>query len=362
MVIPSAVAGWQRTWRRRDLFTIGLVLSIIIALDFATPAEYVVGYLYSFPLLLATGRLPRRATFGLAILVVLLMLLNLWVPDSTHITAPVLLNRLIAAVSLMMAAILSDRNATYAQAIAHQQAQLQAQEQLQGMRENFTATLAHDLRTPLLGGISTLGAFIQGEFGGISHTQKYVLTTMERSHQTSLRLLDTLLDVYRNDMQGLQLQIEPLDLTLLAEAVANQVAFIARDRQVQIIIRHAHSEFRRSLWVKADALQLQRVLMNFLVNAINHSRRGDQVEVWLEPSGAQQCIKVFDRGAGLKPEELSQLFQRFYQGDSDRQAKGSGLGLYLARQIITAHHGTIWAENRSPKGAMFGFQLPAYSP
>lgn len=58
-------------------------------------------------------------------------------------------------------------------------------------------------------------------------------------------------------------------------------------------------------------------------------------------------------------EELPQLFERFYQGYSDRQAKGSGLGLYLSRQIVEAHGGTIWAENRIPRGVIFGFCIPA---
>jgi two-component system, NarL family, sensor kinase len=214
----------------------------------------------------------------------------------------------------------------------------------------------------LLGAISTLEAFYQGQFGPLSAVQTQVLTTMQRSHQTSLKLLDNLLDVYRNDTQGLRLQLEPIDLTALVEETANQVAEQARHRQIQIVIRHGESDFRSALWVNADAIQLQRVLMNLLVNAINHSRRGDRVDIVLASQRSQQSVKVLDQGAGLNPEELSQLFQRFYQGISDRQTQGSGLGLYLARQIITAHQGTIWAENRSPKGAIFGFQLPAYSP
>ncbi len=350
------------SWRRRDLFPIGLVLILVILLDFSTPVDYVMGYLYVGPLLFASGRLPKKIVGGLTILITVLTLLNLWIPSHIEITLSMLINRLIVVASLIVTAMLGERNAAYTQAIAHQQTQLQARTQLEGIRENFIATLAHDLKTPLLGAISTVEAFIRGEFGSISKVQTQVLTTMERSHRTSLGLLETLLDVYRNDMRGLQLRLEPLNLTLLVEEMANQVAPIARDRQVQIIIHHAHSEFRRSLWVKADALQLQRVVMNLLVNAINHSRRGDSIEVLLEPNHSQQCVKILDRGAGLRPEELSQLFQRFYQGDSDRQAKGSGLGLYLARQIITAHQGTIWAESRHPQGAIFGFQLPSYAP
>jgi two-component system, NarL family, sensor kinase len=348
--------------RPHDRLLIGLSLTIVTVLDFFTPVEYVMGYLYLCPLLLATGRLTRRGIFVLTALMVGLVLLDLLLPHHPSVRLSALINRLIAAIALIVTAFLGDRNATYLQAIATQQAQLQANTQVESMREDFAGTLAHDLKTPLLGAISTLDAFIQGEFGPLAIAQTPVLATMARSHQTSLKLLDTLLDVYRNDTQGLQLQLEPIDLTPLVEEMANQVATLARHRQVQIIIRHGASEFRRSLWVKADALQLQRVLMNLLVNAVNHSRRGDRVEVVLKSQGLQQSVQVLDQGAGLKHEELAQLFQRFYQGASDRQAKGSGLGLYLARQIIAAHQGTIWAENRSPQGATFGFQLPAYLP
>jgi two-component system NarL family sensor kinase len=73
-------------------------------------------------------------------------------------------------------------------------------------------------------------------------------------------------------------------------------------------------------------------------------------------------VKVIDNGPGINTSQIPHLFERFYQGDSDRQAKGSGLGLYLTRQIIEAHGGTIWAENRMPNGALFGFRLPTCQP
>jgi two-component system NarL family sensor kinase len=73
-------------------------------------------------------------------------------------------------------------------------------------------------------------------------------------------------------------------------------------------------------------------------------------------------VKIIDNGSGITAEELPRLFDRFYQSHSDRLARGTGLGLYLSRQIIEAHGGTIWAENRSSKrGAIFAFRLPVYS-
>ena len=70
-------------------------------------------------------------------------------------------------------------------------------------------------------------------------------------------------------------------------------------------------------------------------------------------------VKVIDEGQGIRDEEFPMLFERFYQGNGDRQAKGSGLGLYLSRQIVEAHGGKIWAEQRSPQGAIFAFRLTA---
>jgi two-component system, NarL family, sensor kinase len=347
-------------WRRRDLVLSTIALLVVSALDFFTPPEYVLGFLYLFPLLLANRRLPQRFFLIMTGIIAVLMLLNLWLPNASLMTLPAIVNRLIAALSIIITSILSLRNATYAKVIANQQAEFAAQSQLASLREDFASTLTHDLKTPLLGAIATLNAFLKGQFGCISPLQTQVLSTMERSHKTSVQLLETLLDIYRNDATGLILHLEIIDLGKLVEETANQLAGLAHHRQIQITVCHGDSEFRRSFQMQADALQLQRVLMNLLVNAVNHSSWGDRVEVRLNSSGSHHSVQVRDQGAGLKPEVIAQLFQRFYQGNSDRQ--GSGLGLYLARQIITAHHGIIWAEPLSPIGAVVAFQIPISQP
>jgi two-component system NarL family sensor kinase len=106
-------------------------------------------------------------------------------------------------------------------------------------------------------------------------------------------------------------------------------------------------------------VQLQRVFVNLLTNGINHSPRGGKVEIVMESYAGYQVVKVIDSGLGITADELPHLFERFYQGHSDRQAKGSGLGLYLSRQIIDAHGGIIWTQNKLPTGALLGFRLPA---
>lgn len=355
----QSISSIRNSWLKA-LWSIISLFVLVLVLEFATPVDYVFGYLYTGPILLATSRLGRVATFYTTLVAVALTILNLWVPRNEVIEPSTIANRLIAVIALIVTGILGDRNRIYEQAIARQQAKLQAQAQLATVREDFASTLTHDLKTPLLGAIETLKAFQQGKFGEIAPAQHKVLATMARSHQTTLQLVETLLDVYRNDTEGLKLQLAPVDLVAVAEEAISTLTGLASSRQIYINLNYGESDFRRALWVKGDALQLGRVFVNLLTNGINHSLRGGRVEVVLASQADYQIVKVLDNGLGITAAEQPHIFERFYQGDSDRQAKGSGLGLYLTRQIIAAHGGTIWVENRSPRGALFGFRLPAY--
>ncbi|WP_236738815.1 sensor histidine kinase [Chroogloeocystis siderophila] len=349
--------------RTRSLWWIACLFLVVLILEFATPVEYVFGYLYTGPILLTTAYLGRTATVYATLLAVFLTILNLWFPVKETIEPSIVASRCIAAMALIVTGILSDRNRCYAQAIALQQAKLQAQTQLMRVREDFASTLTHDLKTPLLGAIETLRAFEQGKFGTVTPTHQKVLVKMIRSHWSTLQLVETLLDVYRNDIEGLKLHLAPVDLVTIAEETIATLIDLALSRQVCISLSFGESEFRRSLWVNGDALQLQRVFANLITNGIHHSLRGGKVEVVLQSQSDYHIVKVLDNGLGITSEELPHLFERFYQAHSDRHVFGSGLGLYLTRQIIAAHGGTIWAENRvAPKdstGALFAFRLPA---
>lgn len=333
-------------------------MAITFVLEFSTPSEFIFGYAYIAPILLISARSPRPRTAQITTMVIALTLLNLWLPDPSQIILATVVNRLIAATALGITGFLSDRSRHYQETIVYQQKQIEANQTLMGLREDFTYTLTHDLKTPLLGAIETLKAFQDRRFGSIVQAQHQVIGTMIRSHQTSLQLLNTLLDIYRNDAEGLHLDLTLVDLTSLAEEVASSLLDLAASRRVHLSFNYGDTHLRRSLWVNGDRLQLQRVFTNLLINGINHSQRGDRIEIWLESRDSYHLVKILDTGSGIPVADLPHLFERFYQGQSDRQAKGTGLGLYLSRQIITGHGGTIWAENRMPSGALFCFKLP----
>ncbi|HIK17322.1 MAG TPA: HAMP domain-containing histidine kinase [Leptolyngbyaceae cyanobacterium M33_DOE_097] len=352
--------SYSRNWYIGTFWLVVGLFVVVLSLEFSTPPDYVFGYLYIGPILLASSRLSRKTTFQATLFACVLTMINVWLSGIETVQAPTIASRFIATLALVVTGVLSDRNRLYQQTVLQQQAKLEAQEKLASTREDFASALTHDLKTPLLGAIETLKAFQHGSFGVVEPMQQRVLATMMRSHKTTLQMVETLLDIYRNDNEGLQLNFAPVDLVEIAEAVKATMVDLAASRRVHISLHYGASDFRQFLWVKGDTLQLQRVIANLLTNAINHSPRGERVEVVLEAGHSYQTVRVKDSGAGIKPDELPHLFERFYQGQSDRQAKGSGLGLYLSRQIVEAHGGTIWAENQPPAGAIFAFRLPTF--
>lgn len=340
-------------------FSVIIVLFIIIfLLEYSTPPEFVFGYLYIGPILLASIYLNRRITIILTIIACFLTFFNAWFPFTNQIEISTIANRLIANLALIVTAVLSYHNQLYQRTVSQQQAKIQAQETLANLREDFASTLTHDLKTPLLGAIETLKAFQQEIFGNLQPAQRNVLSIMIRSHQNTLQMVEMLLDIYRNDNEGLRLNLTPLDLVKLAEEVMATLTDLAASRRVYLSLNYGQSDFRKVLWVNGDEFQLRRVLSNLLLNAINHSPRGEKVEIMMETDASYQIVKVLDRGAGVPLEDVPYVFERFYQSRGDRQAKGTGLGLYLSRQIIEAHGGNIWVENGFPVGAVFSFKLP----
>lgn len=333
----------------------------VITLEYSTPPPYVFGYLYIGAVLLASAKLGRNAMLWVTGMAIGLTILNLWIPGKEPITSVTFVNRTIAILALLITAWLSDRLREYTVTVTQQKIQIVNQTQLTKVREDFMSTLTHDLKTPLLGAIETLKALASKQLGTINAEQKRAIDIMIHSHQTTLKLVEMLMDIYRNDVEGLRLDKQPIDLLDIAEEAILQLTSLAESRQVNLYLKQGDSDFRQTYPINADFLQLQRVFNNLIANAVNHSFRRGKVEVLISIKHDDYHVQIFDEGQGIHAHELPHLFARFYQGHSDRQAKGTGLGLYLSRQIISAHGGKIWAEPRTPRGAVFAFSLPRYS-
>jgi two-component system NarL family sensor kinase len=284
---------------RKTCFLIAGIFAVVMTLEYATPPDYVFGYFYTGLILLANPRLNRSATFLVTLMASGLTLLNLVFPTIEHGNPATVANRLIVAMALVVTGWLSNRTRRYEEAIAQQKAQLHAQDQLASIRDDFTSTLTHDLKTPLLGAIETLKSLQKGQLGAVTEIQQDVFGMMTRSHQSTLQLVETILDVYRNDTEGLKLHLAPVNLVSIAEEAIATLVDLAATRRVYLCLGYGESDFRRSVWANGDALQLQRVFTNLLINGINHSPRAGKVKVVLSDMSADYVVKVIDQGLVL---------------------------------------------------------------
>jgi two-component system, NarL family, sensor kinase len=239
--------------------------------------------------------------------------------------------------------------------INYQRTELAAQIKLDKIHQNFVYTLTHDLKTPLLGAIQTIKSFQREIFGSINDNQTQVLDIMSRSQQRSLQLVETLLDIYHNDTEDLRLHRQLIDLQSIAKEAIDIVINLEVERQIKFDLTCSERQSRQSP-ITGDRLQLSRVFTNLLTNAVYHSPWGGQIDIIIYVQDRQYIVEVLDRGQGILSSDLPFLFDRFYQ--AQKKLKGSGLGLYLSRQIVEAHGGEIWAESILPTGAKFCFSLP----
>lgn len=315
---------------------------LILLLELATPPAVVLGILYVVPLLLgASQRSPAQAWRFLLICcssTLLNLLVPLPVPLQQNLTS-VLIDRLLVCLSLVVTTALVVRNRDLEGQRTAMEVEL-AQAQLRG---DVIATLAHDIKTPVLGTLASLALLGNGDAVAAIHS----------SQQRCLRLIDDLLQVFRAEQEGLQLQRQPCQLLAIAREAIATVEPIAAPRQISLVLRRQGSG---AMDLLADPSLVQRLIENLLLNAIHHGLRGQRVWLQLSQRDGTCRIEVRDGGRGFPPEQLPQLFQRFGQRGSG--TPGAGLGLYLCRLITEAHGGRIHASNLTDGGARVVVELP----
>jgi len=218
--------------------------------------------------------------------------------------------------------------------------------------QDMISALSHDLRTPLLATRATLRPMLNGAFGPVNDTWREVLEEYRQSNENLLKLVEALLDVSRYEAGGSQnLICEPLNWeNILGQAIA-QISASSQGRC------HFTLKILSVPTVYGDPLEIQRVVQNLLDNAVRVSEPEQPITLEVAPFQANQVrVSVSDQGPGIAPQEKERLFHRFIQGRGRRG--GAGLGLYLCRQIIEAHGGTINVESTLGEGSTFWFTLP----
>ena len=221
------------------------------------------------------------------------------------------------------------------------------------LRDDFIATLTHDLRTPLLAAIQTLTYFLNGDIGELEEKQKLFLMTMKKSNEDLLGLVNALLEVYKYDAEKLTLTKTNFNIYNLVKQVYDELNPLAQSKNIEFTIDTELSDTE----ILADRGELRRVICNLCGNAINYTHEGGKVTITLKVEGKDLIFSVLDNGSGIPQEDIPNMFQRFSQGTSQKRSTGTGLGLYLSRQIIESHGGKIWLESVLNKGSEFSFLL-----
>jgi PAS domain S-box-containing protein len=218
-------------------------------------------------------------------------------------------------------------------------------------RDDILGVVAHDLRNPLTA-ISMYASLLL-EMPRELETQRGQLRTVLELTEQMNRLIQDLLDASRIEAGQLRVRPAPLPLGPLLAAAAEMVRMAAAGRGVALRV-HAPEGVPPVL---ADRDRVLQVLSNLLGNAVKFTPRGGDVLVRAAVAGACVEVSVEDTGAGILPEHLPHVFDRFWQGDARR--KGAGLGLAIARGIVEAHGGRIHARSTPGHGSTFSFTLPA---
>lgn len=229
---------------------------------------------------------------------------------------------------------------------------LDASLQLSKQREDFVATLTHDLKTPVFAANRAIKLLIEGEFGALTADQVEVLQTISESNDAMHKLITTLLDVYRYEAGAKQLVMKEHDLVAQIVKIVQELTPIAISQKVALTAKlPPHAEP-----VVCDSDQIHRVIQNLIDNALKFTKSGGIVEVSMYQNSENTEISVTDTGKGIASEDLPKLFQRFWApATSGRQYASTGLGLYLCRKIVESHGGDIRCESQLGKGSRFSF-------
>ena len=229
----------------------------------------------------------------------------------------------------------------------------------QRVREEFTATVSHDLRAPLATVKEGVGVVFDGIDGPINEKQRATLDIVRRNIERMSRLITNVLDLSRIESGNLHVSFEETDMNSLVGEVFESMRFAAEKKGLLF----SKSLPAEPLSVCCDPERIKQLLVNLVDNAVKFTDRGS-VEIRLAPLEGGARIEVADTGVGVAIDEQESIFERFRQARTgrSRRSKGAGLGLAISRHIVERHGGRIHVESTEGKGSTFIIELPADPP
>lgn len=218
------------------------------------------------------------------------------------------------------------------------------------LQDDFVSTISHELRTPLgfIKGYST--SLLRQDTSWDESTQREFLSIIDEEADRLTKLIEDMLESARLQSKTLQFKFSPVRLDALVRDVVQRVATLHPQLKVSFEIGSLQP-------IRGDGIRLSQVFENLFSNAIKYAP-GSELTIGMQMTGEVLRVTFADRGEGIHEDFLPFLFERFYRVPGDRTETGTGLGLYICKQIILAHHGKIWVESVLGRGTTFIIELP----
>lgn len=228
--------------------------------------------------------------------------------------------------------------------------------QLDKLKNEFISIASHELRTPMTSIKGFLSMILEGDAGKVPMTINEFILEAYNSNEHLISLVNDMLDVSRIEQGRVILDIGKHKALPLIKETIDSMSMIAKEGHNKIILK---SDVNENVKVFVDPKRFQQVLINLLSNAIKFSEKGDIV-VHAKKRGRFLSLSVTDKGIGMSKEEMKKLFEKFYQVRSGlaRPTGGSGLGLYITKNLIEQMGGSISVISKKGKGSTFTFSVP----
>jgi signal transduction histidine kinase len=232
-------------------------------------------------------------------------------------------------------------------------AQLQ---RLDAAKDEFVSMASHQLRTPLTSVKGYISMLLDGDAGKLTETQQKLLSEAFKSSERMVGLISDFLSVSRVQTGRFMIEMHRNDLAQLVAQEVDSLQEMARSHDLKLHFTKPNKPVN----VDIDEEKVRQIVMNFIDNAVYYSPQGGAIEVNLAIEGNQASLTVTDTGIGVPASEQTHLFSKFYRATNARKQRpdGTGVGLYLAKKVITGHHGKLIFTSEEGKGSTFGFSLP----
>ncbi len=225
------------------------------------------------------------------------------------------------------------------------------QKELESLKDDFVATLTHDLKVPIIAETNMLELFLNENFGAISEKQKLALQNMQASNKDLLELVQTVLETYK--IGKITLYKESIMLNGFLKEISDEMEPIAAKTGNTINLIQ-----ERDIRIFADKLQMKRVVKNLIQNALSYGKPKTPIEITTGEIPKFIIVKVKDHGAGISKSDLDKIFNKYYSAAKKFRKIGTGLGLYLAFQIVKAHGGELTVDSVEGEYTEFCIKIP----